>query len=409
MQANRTIPLLATAMLFSSLMTACGDADYRPEAVGQEAEIVIVMDSSRWTGELGETLRNTLGEYIETLPAPEPEFELRHLDIGTRFDEIKRYKNIVFAAPLSDTTATARFLRDGVDDVAAEVGAPDDERVVRVSERADFVELGRIAVHREDLWRRKQMVVYFTAATPEALAHTIVTEGEEVLYLFNRITRERVSQDIFDRGRQQDLEERLMEKHSFAVNVQHDFKIAVDTTNFIWMRRVLADSWRSIFAYYIENADPSVMSPEWIYATRDSLTRQWLTGTAGGWVTIDRPPRRPLETETVNFLDRYGFETRGLWQMVGRGEEGNIVQHGAGGPFVNYTFYDQRSGRIYMLDGMVFAPGYEKREFLRHMEAILHTFRAEWEIEEPATAAAHRSRTAPTAEAGDVAALTAIE
>ena len=360
------------AVLCGLIASGCGEIDYRPSAIGNDSEIVIVTDDQYWQGEIGDALRETLSDYVETLPAPEREFELRRMNMQTSFEGIQQQKNVVIVAPYTDSSAVGRFLRSRLPEDA--VGAQDG-----------------VAVHREDLWRRNQMIVYMTAATPEALAQTIRDNGEDILYLFNRITRKRVTEDIFEKGRQRNVEEYLMEKHGFAVNVQHDFRIAIDTTNFVWLRRILSDTWRSIFVYYIEDANPAVLSPEWIYATRDSLTKQWIQGNAGGFVKIDRPPRRPLETDLVNFLDRYGFETRGLWQMVGEREDGSLFQFGAGGPFVTYTFYDEPSGRIYMIDGMVFAPGYEKRDFLRHMEAIAYTFRTQVQAA-PVEARAHGRR-----------------
>ncbi|HEX7070997.1 MAG TPA: DUF4837 family protein [Rhodothermales bacterium] len=371
--------LLALLLLAACALGGCKDVDYRPDAVGREAEIVVVMDDERWQGSLGDTVRAHLSDYMETLPAPEREFELRRTDIETRFEEIKTLKNVLFVAPYTDTTAVARFLRS------------------RLPENIDEMQAAAngLTVHREDLWRRNQMVIYVTAATAEALEATIRDRAEEIRYLFNRITRERVTREMFEKGRQRDIEEQLMRKHGFAVNVQYDFRVAIDTTNFVWLRRVLSDTWRSIFVYYIEDADPSIITPQWIYATRDSVTKQWIRGNVGGFVEIDRPPRRPLETEAINFLGRYGFETRGLWQMMGEREDGTRFQFGSGGPFVTYTFYDEPSGRIYMIDGMVFAPGFEKREFLRHMEAIAYTFRG---AEAPAQSAVNR-RAAPPDEA----------
>lgn len=63
--------------------------------------------------------------------------------------------------------------------------------------------------------------------------------------------------------------------------------------------------------------------------------------------------------------------------MVGVDEDGDRFDYGMGGAFVNYAFYDEPTKRIYLIDGMVFAPGFKKREFLRHMEAIAHTFRTQ--------------------------------
>jgi hypothetical protein len=102
-------------------------------------------------------------------------------------------------------------------------------------------------------------------------------------------------------------------------------------------------------------------------------------GTLGGWVEIDQ--RRPLDAEEINFKDRYAYEVRGLWHMVGE-ENGEKFPFGAGGPFLTYAFYDEPSGRLYLLDGMVFAPNYPKREFLRQLEVIAYTFRTRQEVEQ---------------------------
>ncbi|MDZ4699819.1 MAG: DUF4837 family protein [Rhodothermales bacterium] len=333
--------------------------DHRPLAAGPEGKITIAIDSVQWIGPIGDAIRETLGGPIYTLPAPEPAFDIQQISIRTdlMFEQMKRQKNVVIVAPLSDTTAEARFLQ------------------ARFGEGVQgLIDSGESAVvSREDLWRRDQLVVYIAAATPDSVAAAIRAKSEDLLYVFNKITRERLTIEMFQKGRQAEIEERLMEKHGFAVNGQHDYFVAVDTTNFVWLRRVISsETWRSLFVYYEENGQPSDLSAEWIYARRDSLTRQYMQGTEAGYVEIDR--RRPLVTENINFLDRYGFETRGLWQMV-LDSDGRTLQMGMGGSFVTYAFYDQESGRNYLIDGMIFAPGYEKREFLRQMEVIAHTFR----------------------------------
>ena len=81
-----------------------------------------------------------------------------------------------------------------------------------------------------------------------------------------------------------------------------------------------------------------------------------------------------MNAENIDFLGKYGFESRGLWHMVARSEDG-YEPLGMGGPFLTYAFYDEETGRNYIIDGMVFAPNYPKREFLRQMEVIAYTFR----------------------------------
>lgn len=340
------------------------EGDYRPRAVGAEGELTVVMDSSHWTGDVGEALRENVTPWVKTLPSWERYFNIRHLELSSErtYESIQDLKNVIIIAPLSDTTNEATFL----------------ER--RLSEDAqEAVMSGQSAVvSKPNLWRRSQRVFFITAATPEGLVQALQEQGAQVRESFQEITLQRMKRDMYDKARRHELEDSLMNRHGFAVNVQHDFQLAIDSTTdstgFVWLRRLLAKTRREFFVHYFENASPEQITPEWIFETRDSLTRKYYRGNVEGFIRIDY--RRPLEAREVNVVDRYGFESRGLWHMVAPAEqEGEFRSLGQGGPFVNYTFYDQASDRIYMLDGSVFAPGFDKLELLRQMEVMAKTFR----------------------------------
>ena len=364
--------LLATLTLLIAL-AGC-DIDYRARASGPEGQVTVVMDSTRWEGPVGAAVRTHIAPYVSTLPTPERAFDLRQMSLTSErtFDNIKAQKNIVIIAPLSDSTREASFMRTRLSEEAAQA-----------------VQNGQTAVvAKPNLWRQSQRVFFVTAATPQGLIDALQQQGDRINDVFHEVTLERMQRDMFEKERQYALEDTIMQRHGFAVNVQHDYQIAIDTTTestgFVWLRRLLTDTRRGLFVHYVENADPSQLTPEWIYATRDSLTKQYLRGNVGGYVKIDY--RRPIETQNQDFLGRYAYITRGLWHMVGENEDGEMIQYGGGGPFVNYAFYDQAQDRLYMIDGMVFAPGYNKREFLRQMEVIARTFRTRQEATQSAVA-----------------------
>ena len=363
-----TIPSLRIFIAFGVFglffLMGCDEvSSYKPTAIGPEGRMVVVIDSSQWNGEVGAMLRQTVGGPIFTLPAPEPAFELSQgvLNSNQSFEVIKRQKNVLIVAPLSDTTTVAQFLSSRLDAGAREM-----------------VQSGLSAVvPRENLWSRGQLVAYITAATPEELTGAIQDKAEDILYTFNKKTRERLADDMFEKGRQFDVEQQLLDTHDFAVNIQHDYLIATDTTNFVWLRRIIStESWRSLFVYYEEDGNPNDLTPEWIIAKRDSLSKAYIQGNVIGYAQIDQ--RRPLTVENIDFLGYYGFEARGLWHMVAEGEDG-YEPLGMGGPFLSYAFYDEKSGRNYFIDGMIFAPNYPKREFLRQLEVIAYTFRPKTE------------------------------
>lgn len=363
MAMTRLAPLLIVLVLF---LAGCEALDIRPRAVGREGEIVVVTDSANWNGPLGKALREELGLYIGTLPAPEPMFQTRRASIvsSRSLDTIRKQKNIVFAAPLSDSTREAQYLRSTLDPEAAE----------------QVMNAGTVAVlGRRDLWAQEQQVYYIIGRDAADMAQAVRENADGIRYNFNTITRQRMGREMFEKGRQQDLEEQILAKHGFTVRAQHDYVVAADTTNFIWMRRIISsDSWRSFFVWYTDELSPADLTPEWALSVRDRLTTAYVLGNLGGHVEVDQ--RRPLEWENVDFLGRFGYEIRGLWHMVGPDESGSTVPFGMGGPFLSYAFYDEPTGRTYLLDGMVFAPGFEKREFLRQMEVIAHTFKTQEEI-----------------------------
>lgn len=363
MPARLVVGCWCAAVLALGLLVGC-EGDYRPRAIGKEGEVTVVMDSSHWTGPVGAAFREAVTPWVETLPQPERHFEIRHLELSSErtYESIQDLKNVVIAAPLSDSTNEANFLRRRLSDDARQAVLDGQSAVVG----------------KPNLWRRSQRVFFVTAADSTSLANVLRERGETIRSSFSDVTLDRVEREMYDDARQFALEDSLMQHHGFAVNVQHDYQIAIDTATaergFVWLRRVLAKTRREFFVYYEENASASQLSPDWVYNTQDSLTRKYLRGNVAGFVRIDY--RRPLETEQMTFLDRFGYESRGLWHMVRAGqEEGEFMSVGGGGPFVAYAFYDQPTDRLYLLHGSVFAPGFDKLQFLRQMEVMARTFR----------------------------------
>jgi hypothetical protein len=350
---------LALLALVLPLAACGGNSDYRPFARGADFDLYAVVDSAQFEGTIGEAVRQGPGGLVRTLPAAENRYSVVPANIRTEegWEDVRTNKNLIIAAPFTDSTFEASVVRAFFsDDVRA-----------RLRENG-----AGAAVVRHDVWRRGQTVVFATGPDEEAVAQALLESDDSVDRGLERGTRAILMRDMFDRGRQPELEDTLMANHGFAVNMQHDYFIARSEPGFVWLRRVLTDTWRSVFVYYEDDVDPLQITPAYARALRDSLTAVHVEGSRGGFVQID--DRLPFEASEVEFQGRYAIELRGVWAMFGTTDDGRRFASMAG-PFVTYVFYDEGQRRLYLIDGMVFAPNNPKLPFLRQVEVIAQTFR----------------------------------
>lgn len=338
-------------------------------SVGQPGTLLVVIDTLSWNGPIGEAIREHIATPIRTLPQPEPAFTLQQQDLTDYFfHQIQKQHSVLFVAPFTNQTPVGQFLRARIDSTGL-VGIADG---------------GRGVFLRPDLWANEQLVVYVTGQDEAAVVRQIEQYANEIQTGFNLVNRQRLRRDMFERRQQVDIEEELLEQHGFAVNVQHDYVKVQDTTfstthgtegTFVRFRRFAGqDSWRDFFVYYESDPTFARLHPDSVLALRNRLTHTFIRGTSDTVFvhTFDsNPVLRPIVTDTVTLNNRFALETRGTWHL--REETGRSA--GLGGPFLNYAFYEETSGRFYLIDGMVFAPPYDKREFLRQIEVIAHTFR----------------------------------
>ncbi len=63
--------------------------------------------------------------------------------------------------------------------------------------------------------------------------------------------------------------------------------------------------------------------------------------------------------------DSYLAEMKGLWKL----EKAFM-----GGPYLSHTMLDEKNNRVVTVEGFVYAPSLDKRNYVRELEAIIQTF-----------------------------------
>lgn len=329
---------------------AC-EGDFRRPARGSFSEVLVVMDSTKWNSDTANAIRETFGGEIMTLPRPEERFDLRFMTLRSNNDleYAKRHKNAIFAASIDEETNVGSYIR-------ATLSEDIKERV-----RSDQ----NFAFPLEDRWYSNQWTLILSSSDDETLASEIRETGPSLVSNLNDVEIERWQRDIYRRGEQVHLSDSLMDEHGFSIRIQHDYTLNIDTTDFVSLRRSLADNDRWIWVWWQDDVESiDQIDGSWINAKRDSLQEKYIRGTREDSY-VQTEYRRRVETKPLSLNGRRAFETRGTWKM-----ENDLM----GGPFLNYTIYDEVQRRLYIMEFAQFAPRYPKRRFVYQFEAMAKTF-----------------------------------
>ncbi len=312
-------------LILPIIISSCSEAD-KP-AVGLEDEIYVVADSTEFS-QMKSILDSTFEKVIYT-PQPENLFTLIRIS-PKKLDYYKNRKNIIIAAPLNSNTDAAKFLKAIIDTAV---------RNKIETDKNFFPE-------KYSIWAKNQLVTILSAPTMAELKSRISKNKDNLLYAYQKISDKRLYASLYNSHfEQKSIEGMFLKRYGWVIYVQADFQLAQNQPkdHFVWIRRSPGSSMeRWIFVHWIDNASPAYLNQDSIRAIRNRMTKKYyVTTDDSSYVVIAQDY---LTTTEVNFNGRYALFTQGLWDL-------NIK--GMGGPFINYTFYDEKTRRLYMLDGSV--------------------------------------------------------
>ncbi|WP_234571994.1 DUF4837 family protein [Rhodohalobacter sp. 614A] len=348
--------LLGISVLGILIFVAC-EGDYRPQSIGSIDDVYVVMDSTDWNSKTALAIEETYGKGIETLPGYEPTYNLifRDFNSNEELETIRDLKNIIFAAPINGDNNVAELIRALLSD--------DVEERVKAGESFAFP--------LEDRWVRDQWVILLTSTSDSSLAEKIRNSEQSLVNHLMEREFERREYEIYRRGEQLALNDSLWTEYGWKVRMQHDYIQTVDTTNVLVFRRSLPENDRWMMAWWKDDVDGiGFLNKEWINATRDSLLQKYVQGTReGSYVTTEyRQPRNVITQQMERDDHIIGYETLGTWRMT---------NDFMGGPFVNFTYYDPKTERLFMIEYGQFAPSVAKRRFVRQFRTMGRTFESD--------------------------------
>jgi hypothetical protein len=300
----------------------------KDRSAGGTSEILVVtQNEEQWEGMIGDSIRAFFLQPQYGLPQPEPLNKLTHINVSGFSDMFKRHKSLLLV----------------------EIDPSLDKPIVETG---------------EDLWAAPQRVYKIIAPDRTSWCETFNTYKDAYKVMYDKVERDRIM-SVLRPSTDNKIVERIKEKMGFGLTIPSGFYIAKDEPDFMWLRKELPKNSFGIFIYTTPYKDTLQLELNSLVSVRNRLLQEHVPGPAdGSFMTTEREFVPPI----VNYISTYptGFaaEMRGMWCLVG---------DYMAGPFVSYTFPDEKTGNLVTLEGYVYYPNHDKRDDLLQLQSILYS------------------------------------
>ena len=221
-------------------------------------------------------------------------------------------------------------------------------------------------MYKNDVWAHPQCVIQVTAPTSDSAAVILKENSERIINSFEQAERDRIIANSI-RYEEHSIPPAVKEMTGGSPHFPSGFKLRKKTSDFLWISDDKQYVTQGVFIYRYPAAENDNFSMENIIAHRDAALRENVPGMFENTYMITSDAVTPA-VNYIRFRGRQFAETRGLWE---------VYNDFMGGPFVSHSFYSKDGQYIIVLDGFVYAPKYDKRQYLRQVEAIMYSF--EWD------------------------------
>lgn len=325
-----------------------GSKSHLPIARGEANAILCVMDTTQWNGPLGDALRDIFSAYVPGLPQDEPYFKLRNINPLKMNNILKTGKSMLFVSTMDNQGAQSRAMQNYFTSSSL-------EKILK--------DTALYRLPQKDQFARGQEILHLFGQTEGQLIAHLKRDKDLLRSYFLNIENERISKAIF-KVREKQIEKTLRDTHGFDIQVPYGYDLAKNQRDFVWIRMLDPEYEKDIFVHYRPYNTRAPFDDPLDF--REQITSSYMRDVQKPDIFMTLQNEN-MNIREVNFKGKYAKELRGLWKLS---------DISSGGPFLSYIFVDESQKRIYYLEGYVYAPSKDKREFMQEMEVIVNSFRS---------------------------------
>ena len=335
----KTHSLIISFVMLLLVMGACSSGPVMRNSTGFAYEIVVVMNKADWDAAAGKAIKAELTSDVPGLPQSEPAFKITYVT-PDQFNGLLTYVRNIFVVNINPSQYTKVSLKS-----------------------------------EKNKYAKNQMVLVMSSPSADAITAYVAEHPRDIVDFFNKCETDRTISQL-----QKDYSSIVMDhvKRDFGIELKVPANMTYyrDTTGFFWASNNAKTGRTDLIVYSFPYTDQNTFTEAYLVAKRDSVLKVNLPGSfPNSYMTTETRAGLTYTPTTVD--GQYCGVLRGLWRM-----EGDMM----GGPFVSHARLDEKNNKVVVVEGFVFAPETDKRNFIRRIESSLHTLRfpgvVEKELEE---------------------------
>ena len=333
---KRILKYIVLALAAAAVLTSCSEEKRKkallPNISGKAGEVIVVINKADWEGAVGNALRDSLACDCPFLPQREPLFNLVNVAPSGFGSMFQVHRNIILINISSSVT------EPGV-------------------------------VYRKDVWAAPQTVINVNAVDAETAVSLIVANSADMAATLEQAERDRIIRNT-KKYEELALAPEVSEVFGGSPHFPSGYKLKKKTSDFVWIEYAIQYVTQGILIYkYPVVEGENMMSLDSILENSNEMLKNNVPGMfEDTYMTISsfaRPSIGYMKYKGLDFA-----EVRGFWE---------VQNDYMGGPFVSHVFYSRDGKDVIVLQAFVYAPKYDKKNYLKQIESVLYSF--EWKKE----------------------------
>ncbi len=346
-------------LLLMSVSFACSDTDKQTSvnesflrtSRGDVNELLLIMDSAKWNGALGEQIKAILQRPVNGLTTEEPQFDIRWIDPLRLNDLLKSHHCQFYVTSLESKSAATNRLKSLYSEKSLQK--------LKESDKVFYLPL-------KNKFAKPQHIVQLFGRTDAELINNLKKHDKRILKDVEDHMRNEAYRETFKKKRAKGVEKTLSELYGFNNLIPYGYDLArhekVDDKCMAFVRNVSPNLDYNLLLYKEDYTNEAQADSSYLLTLIDSVGKNFLYDVDKPELYVQREVLVPTSFKRVDFNGKYAWEARGWWETS---------LPSMGGAYVAYLVVDDKSSKVHLLMGFLYAPNKTKRNRLQQLETTI--------------------------------------